>query len=89
MNVLLVNPQPTLFLKSATCPLGILSIATYMKDQNHTVKIIDRDAKKYYKKNRRILRLLLPLELGFFWVLFQPAVSSENTGKKYGLYKAK
>lgn len=50
MKVLLVNPQPKRFFKSSTCPLGLLSIATYLNERNHTVRIVDRDVKKAYTK---------------------------------------
>lgn len=50
MKVLLVNPQPKHFFKSTTCPLGLLSIATYLNKKNHTVIINDRGIKKDYKK---------------------------------------
>jgi anaerobic magnesium-protoporphyrin IX monomethyl ester cyclase len=50
MKVLLVNPQPKRFFKSLTCPLGILSIATYLIERDHSVKIIDRDVEKNYRK---------------------------------------
>lgn len=46
MKVLLVNPKPKHFFKSVTCPLGILSIATYLNERNHEVKIIDNAVKK-------------------------------------------
>lgn len=51
MKVLLVNPKPTNYYKSSTCPLGLLSIATYLNQRNHTVRIIDSVVKNInYKK---------------------------------------
>jgi len=50
MKVLLVNPQPKNYFKSPTCPLGILSIATYLNQRNHIVRIVDGAVEKYYKK---------------------------------------
>lgn len=54
MKVLLVNPKPKKYYKSSTCPLGLLSIATYLNDRHHTVKIIDGAVGKIsYKKEIR------------------------------------
>lgn len=51
MKLLLINPKPKHYYKSVTCPLGILSIATYLKNRNHIVKIVDSTIKKNnYKK---------------------------------------
>lgn len=50
MKVLLVNPRPKQYFKSATCPLGILSIATYLNKRNHTVRIVDGAVDKNYKE---------------------------------------
>lgn len=41
MKVMLVNPKPKHYFKSSTCPLGLLSIATYLNERNYTAKIID------------------------------------------------
>lgn len=47
----MINPKPKKYYKSATCPLGILSIATYLNDRNHVVKIIDNTVNYFdYKK---------------------------------------
>ncbi len=45
MRVLLVNPNPEKYYKSTTCPLGLLSIATYLKNRGHVVTIIDSTVK--------------------------------------------
>lgn len=42
MKVLLVQPRPKYYYKATTSPLGLLSIATYLKEKKHTVKIVDR-----------------------------------------------
>ncbi len=47
MNILLVCPKPELSTRSVYVPLGILSIATYLKENGHTVKFIDRSIYKY------------------------------------------
>lgn len=45
MRVLLVNPVMKRYYKSPTCPLGLLSIATYLHQQGHIIKIIDAAVK--------------------------------------------
>lgn len=46
LKVLLVIPANLLIAKSGSCPLGVLSIASYLKDKGHIVKIIDRSFRK-------------------------------------------
>lgn len=46
MRVLLVNPVMKRYYKSPTCPLGLLSIATYLNQRGYTVKIIDAVVQK-------------------------------------------
>ncbi|MEI6578519.1 MAG: radical SAM protein [Eubacteriales bacterium] len=42
MKVLLINPKISLdWARSPTCPLGLLSIASYLIEKGHTVKIFD------------------------------------------------
>jgi anaerobic magnesium-protoporphyrin IX monomethyl ester cyclase len=51
MRVLLVNPKPQKYYKSSTCPLGLLSIAAYLNQRNHSVEIADSAVKNTgYKK---------------------------------------
>jgi len=51
IKVLLINPKPKKYFKSATCPLGLISIATYLNARNHRVKIIDNTVNYFdYKK---------------------------------------
>jgi len=47
MNVLLICPKPEISTRTDSAPLGILSIATYLKEKGHTVKFIDRETDKY------------------------------------------
>ncbi|MEI6577954.1 MAG: radical SAM protein [Eubacteriales bacterium] len=47
MNVLLICPKPEISTRTDSAPLGILSIATYLKEKGHTVKFIDREVYKY------------------------------------------
>lgn len=45
MRVLLINPSVSVFsiyAKAPTCPLGLLSIASYIEANGHTVKIVDK-----------------------------------------------
>lgn len=47
MNVLLICPKPEISTRTDSAPLGILSIATYLKNNGHTVQFIDREIDKY------------------------------------------
>lgn len=42
MKVLFINPAAERYTRNIACPLGLLSIATYLKANGHTVKIADR-----------------------------------------------
>lgn len=46
MKVLLVNPKARFTMEILTNPLGILSIATYLKAHSHTVRIYDNGVSK-------------------------------------------
>lgn len=46
MNVLFVNPMTSKYTRSVSTPLGLLSIATFLKSKGHTVKIYDRSVDK-------------------------------------------
>lgn len=46
MRILLFHPATNYYLKSPSVPLGILSIATYARQQGHTVKVCDRCIEK-------------------------------------------
>lgn len=45
MNVLLINPATTINSRATTCPLGLLSIASYLQARGYTVKIVDQTIK--------------------------------------------
>lgn len=45
MKVLLVNPKPSMVARAPSCPLGLLSIASYIKKSGHDVKIVDQTVK--------------------------------------------
>lgn len=47
MNVLLICPKPQISTRTDSAPLGILSIATYLKEKGHTVRFIDREVYPY------------------------------------------
>jgi anaerobic magnesium-protoporphyrin IX monomethyl ester cyclase len=40
-------PRPEISTRTDSAPLGILSVATYLKENGHTVKFIDREIYKY------------------------------------------
>ncbi len=42
MNVILINPAPEHYTRARCAPLGVLSIGTYLKENGHTVKILNR-----------------------------------------------
>jgi len=46
MKVLLVNPATGFFTRDPSDPLGLLSIATYLKENGHTVLLNDRAVKR-------------------------------------------
>lgn len=46
MRVLVFHPSTNYFIKAPSVPLGALSVATFLKEQGHTVKISDRCIKK-------------------------------------------
>lgn len=52
MKILLVNPATNFFSRNPSNPLGLLSIATYLKENGHTVEICDRAVKKDNFKKR-------------------------------------
>ena len=46
MRILIFHPSTNYYIKAPSVPLGALSIATFMKDRGHIVKISDRCIKK-------------------------------------------
>jgi magnesium-protoporphyrin IX monomethyl ester (oxidative) cyclase len=46
MRVLLLHPSTNYFIKAPSVPLGVLSIATFLQNHGHTVRISDRCIKK-------------------------------------------
>lgn len=46
MKVLLINARSSFVMLKTAIPLGLLSIATYLKNNGHTVKIYDRSVDK-------------------------------------------
>lgn len=46
MKILLVNPKTSLIARAPSCPLGLLSIASYLNTKGHEVKIVDQTVKK-------------------------------------------
>lgn len=45
MNILLVCPKPEISTRSVYVPLGMLSVATYMREHGHTVRFTDRSVR--------------------------------------------
>lgn len=45
MNILFINPAMEKYTRQVSFPLGLMSIATYLKANGHNVKIIDRTIK--------------------------------------------
>ncbi|HOU10220.1 MAG TPA: radical SAM protein [Clostridiales bacterium] len=45
MNVLLICPKPEISTRSVYVPLGILSVATYLREHGHTVQFTDRSVR--------------------------------------------
>lgn len=46
MRILFVNPTTSLYTRSISVPLGLLSIASYLESKGHIVKIYDRAVEK-------------------------------------------
>ncbi|HQH62576.1 MAG TPA: radical SAM protein [Clostridiales bacterium] len=46
MRILFFHPSTSQYIKAPSVPLGALSVATFMKDNGHTVKISDRCIRK-------------------------------------------
>lgn len=46
MRILFVNPTTSLYTRSVSAPLGLLSIASYLESKGHIVKIYDRAVDK-------------------------------------------
>lgn len=62
MRVLIFHPSTNYFIKAPSVPLGALSIATYLKQRGHTVKISDRCIKK--ENISRLLKAYKPDVVG-------------------------
>ena len=45
MRILFFNPSMERYTRQVSFPIGLVSIATYLKANGHTVKIIDRTIK--------------------------------------------
>lgn len=45
MKVLLINPAPQHYTRARCAPLGVLSIASYLEANGHTVKVLNRSVK--------------------------------------------
>ncbi len=46
MKILLVNPKTTLVARAPSCPLGLLSIASYIQKKGFEVRIVDQTVRK-------------------------------------------
>jgi len=46
LKVLLINPATKINARAPSCPLGLLSIASYLNAKGHSVKIVDQTVKK-------------------------------------------
>jgi len=46
MNVLLINPATGFYTRTPSTPLGLLSIATYLKERGYGVRLYDRSVEK-------------------------------------------
>lgn len=46
MNVLLVNPKTEGYTRSVTLPLGLISIASFLKSKGHSVRLYDRSVEE-------------------------------------------
>ena len=45
MKILLINPAPEHYTRARCAPLGVLSIASYLEANGHTVKVLNRATK--------------------------------------------
>ncbi|MCH5198706.1 MAG: B12-binding domain-containing radical SAM protein [Oscillospiraceae bacterium] len=51
MNILLINPKAEGYTRSVTLPLGLLSIASYLKANGHNVRLYDRCVEEISAEN--------------------------------------
>lgn len=63
MNILIFHPSTNYYIKAPSVPLGALSVATFLKNRGHTVKISDRCIKK--ENVEKLLREFKPDLVGF------------------------
>lgn len=85
MRILFVNPAMERYTRQVSMPLGMMSIATYLKENGHTVKIIDRTIKTTSIKNE--LEDFSPDIVGvsvFSLKSFTDASKVSIAAKKYG-----
>lgn len=85
MRVLFVNPSMERYTRQLGFPLGLVSIATYLKASGHTVKIIDRTIKT--TNIRKEIELFAPDVVGVSVIStksFRDAEKISLAAKKYG-----
>jgi len=58
VRILIFHPSTNYFIKAPSVPLGALSIATFLKDRGHTVKISDRCIKK--ENIKKLIKMFKP-----------------------------
>lgn len=72
MKILLVNPKTSLVARAPSCPLGLLSIASFLNTKGYEVKIVDQTVKK--ENIEKQIKLFDPDVVG---VSFISAMASE------------
>ncbi len=86
MNILLINPGTAGYTRSASAPLGLLSIATYLNSKGHTAEIYDRTVSK--KKLAAVLEEFKPQLCGISLVSYKSVIDTIEIAeklKKHGL----
>ena len=81
MRVLFINPAMERYTRQVSFPLGLMSIATYLKANGHTVKIIDRTIKTTNIK-KEIAEKTKCCDSGYLCRIFK-----KKTGMTPGEYK--
>ncbi len=87
MRILFVNPGMERYTRQVSFPLGLMSIASYLQANGHTVKIIDRTIKTTNFKKE--LEIYAPDIIGFSLISMKAFTDAEKLTKQAKEYGAK
>ncbi len=84
MKVLLINPATKINARATTCPLGLLSIASYLQTKGYIVKIVDQTVKK--ENIDRHMKSFNPDVVGVTVLSYMSAVAAVKVSKTIRKY---